>query len=78
MTTFQVFERQLRLLNLDVPFTARTGQAVLYYLGELIAAQNYSLTRLRLRFSRRRLMAKGAPFRFSRSGAESPFQARLW
>jgi hypothetical protein len=42
MTTFQVFERQLRLLNLDLPFTARTGQGVLYYLGELIAAQNYS------------------------------------
>jgi hypothetical protein len=42
MTTFQVFERQLRLLNLNLPFTARTGQGVLYYLGELIAAQNYS------------------------------------
>jgi hypothetical protein len=42
MTTFQTFERQLRLLNLDLPFTARTGQGVLYYLGELIAAQNYS------------------------------------
>jgi hypothetical protein len=42
MTQFQTFERQLRLLNLSLPFTTRTGQGVLYYLGELIAAQNYS------------------------------------
>jgi hypothetical protein len=42
MTTFQTFERQLRLLKLQLPFTPRTGQGILYYLGELIAAQNYS------------------------------------
>jgi hypothetical protein len=42
MTRFQVFERQLRLLDLNPPFTTRTGQGVLYFLGELIAAQNYS------------------------------------
>jgi hypothetical protein len=49
MTTFQIFERQLRLLNLELPAlpatitaTIRTGQGVLYFLGELIAAQNYS------------------------------------
>jgi hypothetical protein len=42
MTRFQTFERQLRLLNLHIPFTIRTGQGILYYLGELIAAQNYS------------------------------------
>jgi hypothetical protein len=42
MTRFQTFERQLRLLNMTLPFTTRTGQGVLYYLGELIAAQNYS------------------------------------
>lgn len=42
MTSFQTFERQLRLLNMTLPFTTRTGQGVLYYLGELIAAQNYS------------------------------------
>jgi hypothetical protein len=42
MTRFQTFERQLRLLNIHLPFTTRTGQGILYYLGELIAAQNYS------------------------------------
>jgi hypothetical protein len=42
MTTFQTFERQLRLLKQALPFTIRTGQGILYYLGELIAAQNYS------------------------------------
>jgi hypothetical protein len=42
MTRFQTLERQLRLLNIHLPFTTRTGQGILYYLGELIAAQNYS------------------------------------
>jgi hypothetical protein len=42
MTVFQMFERQLRLLNLDLPFQPRTGQETLSYLGELIAAQIYS------------------------------------
>jgi hypothetical protein len=59
MTTFQIFERQLRFLGLDLPFVPtapgridptarmiqlkiRSSQGVLYYLGELIAAQNYS------------------------------------
>jgi hypothetical protein len=40
--TFQIFERQLRFLRLNFPFKIRSAQAVLYYLGELIAAQNYS------------------------------------
>ena len=42
MTAFQLFQRQLRFLEIKLPFVARTGQGVLYYLGELIAAQNYS------------------------------------
>jgi hypothetical protein len=42
MTPFQVFERELRLLNMELPFKTKTGQGILYYLGELIAAQNYS------------------------------------
>ncbi len=42
MTRFQAFERKLRFLNMALPFTTRSGQGVLYYLGELIAAQNYS------------------------------------
>lgn len=42
MTRFQTFERELRLLDIHLPFTSRTGLGVLYYLGELIAAQNYS------------------------------------
>ena len=59
MTTFQIFERQLRFLGLDprfvpispgridpiarmIRYKIRSSQGVLYYLGELIAAQNYS------------------------------------
>ncbi|MGY8685378.1 hypothetical protein Q2941_47805 [Bradyrhizobium sp. UFLA05-153] len=42
MVTFQTFVRQLRLLEIELPFKPRTTQAILYYLGDLIAAQNYS------------------------------------
>ncbi|MET4449070.1 hypothetical protein ABIB75_007382 [Bradyrhizobium sp. GM2.2] len=45
MVTFQTFVRQLRLLEVELPFKPRTSQAILYYLGELIAAQNYSTHR---------------------------------
>jgi hypothetical protein len=46
MTTFQIFVRSLRVLNIErgvVPFKVRSAQGMLYYLGELIAAQNYSI-----------------------------------
>lgn len=43
MVTFQTFVRQLRLLEIELPFKPRTTQAILYYLGDLIAAQNYSI-----------------------------------
>lgn len=45
MVTFQTFVRELRLLEIDLPFRPRTTQAILYYLGDLIAAQNYSTHR---------------------------------
>ncbi|MBR0966995.1 hypothetical protein JQ554_23375 [Bradyrhizobium diazoefficiens] len=45
MVTFQTFVRQLRLLEVELPFKPRTTQAILYYLGDLIAAQNYSTHR---------------------------------
>jgi hypothetical protein len=43
MITFQTFIRKLRLLNMSLPFRPRTAQGILYFLGELIAAQNYSV-----------------------------------
>jgi hypothetical protein len=43
MNTYQRFLRKLRLLNVNLPFKLRSIQGVLYYLGELIAAQNYSV-----------------------------------
>ncbi|MBB4383496.1 hypothetical protein GGD61_008197 [Bradyrhizobium sp. SBR1B] len=42
MVTFQTFVRQLWLLEIELSFRPRTTQAILYYLGDLIAAQNYS------------------------------------
>jgi hypothetical protein len=42
MNAFQAFIRELRLLKLSLPFRTRSVQGMLYYLGELIAAQNYS------------------------------------
>jgi hypothetical protein len=46
MNRFQTFVRQLRLLNLEIPLryvVGRTPEGMLYWLGELIAAQNYSV-----------------------------------
>jgi len=43
MNRFQTFVRQLRLLNLNLPYIPRTAEGMLYWLGELIAAQNYSV-----------------------------------
>ena len=45
MNTYQRFLRKKRLLDLNLPFKARSIQGMLYYLGELIAAQNYSTHR---------------------------------
>jgi hypothetical protein len=42
MVPFQTLERWRRLLDIEIPFKARTAQGILYFLGELIAAQNYS------------------------------------
>ncbi len=42
MIKVQMFTRQMRLLDRQFVAVPRTGQGVLYYLGELIAAQNYS------------------------------------
>jgi hypothetical protein len=42
MNVFQTFIRRLRLLHLSLKFRTRSVQGMLYYLGELIAAQNYS------------------------------------
>ncbi len=42
MIKVQMLTRQARLLERPIPAVQRTGQGVLYYLGELIAAQNYS------------------------------------
>jgi hypothetical protein len=44
MATFQLFQRSLRVLNLEgrLPYKTKSAQGMLYYLGELIAAQNYS------------------------------------
>lgn len=42
MVPFLTLERQRRLLNTELPFKMRTSQGILYFLGELIAAQNYS------------------------------------
>jgi hypothetical protein len=42
MNEFQTFARKLRLLNMSLPFRIRSVQGMLYFLGELIAAQNYS------------------------------------
>jgi len=43
MNKYQRALRKIRLLNLKVPYRTRSIQGVLYYLGELIAAQNYSV-----------------------------------
>jgi len=43
MNRFQKFVRQLRLLNLNLPYVPRSAEGMLYWLGELIAAQNYSV-----------------------------------
>jgi hypothetical protein len=43
MNRFQTFVRQLRLLNVTLPYVPRTAEGMLYWLGELIAAQNYSV-----------------------------------
>jgi hypothetical protein len=42
MTTFQT---AIAAAEDETPFTTRTGQGILSYLGELIAAQNYSAHR---------------------------------
>jgi len=42
MNTYQRALRKIRLLDLKVQYRTRSIQGVLYYLGELIAAQNYS------------------------------------
>jgi hypothetical protein len=43
MTEFQIFDRQLRILMLELPIAKmRSGEEVISYLGELVAAQNYS------------------------------------
>jgi hypothetical protein len=42
MNKYQRALRKIRLLNLKVQYRTRSIQGVLYYLGELIAAQNYS------------------------------------
>jgi hypothetical protein len=48
MSRFQMFARQLRLLkgtlkDVSIKVTWRTAEGMLYWLGELIAAQNYSV-----------------------------------
>jgi hypothetical protein len=43
MNRFQTLARQLRLLRIELPFRPRTPEGMLYFLGELIAAQNYSV-----------------------------------
>jgi hypothetical protein len=43
MNSYQRFLRKKRLLNVDFPVKLRSIQGVLYFLGELIAAQNYSV-----------------------------------
>jgi hypothetical protein len=43
MNRFQTFVRQLRLLKLNLRPVVRTAEGMLYWLGELIAAQNYSV-----------------------------------
>lgn len=45
MNTYQRFLRKKRFLDLTLPFKPRSIQGMLYYLGELIAAQNYSTHR---------------------------------
>jgi hypothetical protein len=43
MNRFQTFVRKRRLLNLNLRPVPRTAEGMLYWLGELIAAQNYSV-----------------------------------